>query len=46
MFIKIDIARLGDFAYSRTLIGIVGAVLANVVLLASVEHIARVAALL
>jgi len=46
MFIKMGVAPSGDCAYSRTLIGIVGAVLANVVLLASIEHITRVAVLL
>jgi hypothetical protein len=44
MFIKFGIGRLADFAHSRTLIGIVGAVLANVVILASIEQITRVAA--
>jgi hypothetical protein len=46
MFIKIGMARFGDSAYTRTAIGVVGAVLANLVLVGTVEHIIRAAALL
>jgi hypothetical protein len=44
MYIKLGSATFGDFAHSRTLIGIVGAVLANVVILGSIEQITRLAA--
>lgn len=45
MFINVSNARFLELGYSRTLIGIVGAVLANAVLAASIEHLTRVAAL-
>jgi hypothetical protein len=43
MFSKNNLVRLGEFAYSRTLLGFVGAALANIVLVASIEHITRAA---
>jgi hypothetical protein len=46
MFTKNSLARLGEFAYSGTLLGFAGAALANILLVASVEHITRVATML
>ena len=45
MFIKNNNAGLGGFGYSRILLGVVGAALANILLVATVEHITRVAAI-
>jgi hypothetical protein len=45
MFIKKYIAQFRQFARSRTIIGIVGAVAANLAIAATVEHLTSVAAL-
>jgi hypothetical protein len=44
MFIDTCIARSRDFVRLRTVIGILGAVSANVILAAFIEHLTRVAA--